>query len=165
MLPSKSARRAARTLCAAFVVMGGSAVACSGDDGVVTGGDPGKNDSGAGNVGGLGGAPAGGSSGSGGGAGASGASAGGNGGAFGAAGAAGNGGNGGGAGVGSGGSGGAAGSGPDASVGGTGGFNTCNASFCPNTGAGTPCCVTGNGPCGMDIGQGCIAGSNPGRDR
>jgi hypothetical protein len=159
MLPSKSARRAARTLCAAFVLMGGSAVACSGDDGVTTGGDPDKKDAGNG-VGGVGGAPAGGNAGSGGGSlGASGNS--GNGGAFGASGAYGNGGASSG---GSGGSGGVSGSGPDASAGGTGGFNTCNPGFCPNTGAGMPCCVTGNGPCGVDIGQGCMA-VGPGRDR
>ena len=56
-----------------------------------------------------------------------------------------------GGGVGGGGSGGAAGGG----AGGTGG-GSCNESFCPNPGFGTPCCVTPNGPCGADMGMGCM---------
>jgi len=30
-----------------------------------------------------------------------------------------------------------------------------NAAFCPNPGFGQPCCVTRDGPCGLDTGMGC----------
>ncbi len=32
---------------------------------------------------------------------------------------------------------------------------TCNQAFCPST-FGTPCCMTANGPCGCDMGMGCM---------
>jgi hypothetical protein len=31
----------------------------------------------------------------------------------------------------------------------------CVPEFCPNTGGGTPCCITADGPCGMNTGLGC----------
>ena len=45
-----------------------------------------------------------------------------------------------------------------------GGSGSCNKAFCPNTGQGTPCCVTANGPCGMDNGNGCQGGGGTGAD-
>ena len=33
---------------------------------------------------------------------------------------------------------------------------TCNPDFCPAMGAGEPCCVSAGGPCGMDVGMGCV---------
>jgi hypothetical protein len=36
---------------------------------------------------------------------------------------------------------------------------SCNVTFCPNTGTGTACCVTANGPCGVDLGNGCVSGT------
>jgi hypothetical protein len=33
---------------------------------------------------------------------------------------------------------------------------SCNASFCQPIGSGAPCCVTPNGPCGVDYGRGCV---------
>jgi hypothetical protein len=52
---------------------------------------------------------------------------------------------------------------PDASIDGAivpgsdedSGFATCDPDFCPVTGPGAPCCVTDDGPCGMDNGLGC----------
>jgi hypothetical protein len=52
---------------------------------------------------------------------------------------------------------------PDASLDtgistGTGGgpsFDTCQADFCPVIGPGAPCCISPEGPCGMDTGLGC----------
>ena len=46
----------------------------------------------------------------------------------------------------------------------------CDPKFCPNNGFGSPCCVTANGPCGVDYGTGCVqtptdagaGGSSPG---
>ncbi len=43
-------------------------------------------------------------------------------------------------------------------TGGSGG-GSCNPAFCPTSGFGTPCCVTANGPCGVDTGTGCQQGS------
>jgi len=43
-------------------------------------------------------------------------------------------------------------------TGGSGG-GTCNPAFCPTSGFGQPCCVTPNGPCGVDTGTGCQQGS------
>ena len=58
---------------------------------------------------------------------------------------------------------GAGGSGAGGTGGGTGtggsGGGTCNPAFCPTSGFGTPCCVTPNGPCGVDTGTGCQQGS------
>lgn len=36
------------------------------------------------------------------------------------------------------------------------GTASCNPAFCPNTGRGTPCCISSAGPCGVDIGMGCL---------
>jgi len=52
---------------------------------------------------------------------------------------------------------------PDASLdtgisNGTGGkpsFDSCQPDFCPVIGPGAPCCITPEGPCGMDTGLGC----------
>ena len=52
---------------------------------------------------------------------------------------------------------------PDASLDtgvptGTGGnpsFDSCQPDFCPVIGPGAPCCITPEGPCGMDTGLGC----------
>jgi len=33
---------------------------------------------------------------------------------------------------------------------------SCNPQFCPGSGAGTACCVTANGPCGINYGRGCV---------
>jgi hypothetical protein len=55
---------------------------------------------------------------------------------------------------GTGGQSGATGSGGTAGVSGSGGI--CNPAFCPNTGAGTPCCIMGMDTCGMDNGMGCV---------
>jgi hypothetical protein len=143
----------ARSLCAALLAAGVSVGACGGDDEVTTSGGPGKKDA-AGGAGGVFGS-GGGSFGTSGDSGASGAS-----GASGNAGNAGFSGNGGVAGTGSGG---VSGSGPDASVGGTAGGGTCNPQFCPNTGMGSPCCVTAQGPCGMNYGSGCMG--DPGGNR
>jgi len=33
---------------------------------------------------------------------------------------------------------------------------SCSANFCPTNGAGKSCCVTSNGPCGIDLGMGCV---------
>ena len=64
------------------------------------------------------------------------------------------------AGTGTGGASGTAGaSGSSGSGGSTG---SCNPAFCPNTGSGTPCCVSPNGPCGTDHGSGCQ--NTPGGD-
>lgn len=41
-------------------------------------------------------------------------------------------------------------------VGGTGGGGTCNPAFCPPATFGTTCCITPNGPCGIDVGMGCM---------
>ncbi len=38
----------------------------------------------------------------------------------------------------------------------------CNAAFCPSTGVGTPCCITSNGPCGVDYGMGCVTATGDG---
>ena len=63
---------------------------------------------------------------------------------------------------GAGGTGGMAGTGGVAGTGGMGGSTggttggSCNPSFCPNPGFGSPCCVTPNGPCGADMGMGCM---------
>lgn len=47
--------------------------------------------------------------------------------------------------------------GGEQSSGGTGGEpGSCNPAFCPTT-FGTPCCLTQNGPCGVDMGMGCMA--------
>ncbi len=48
-------------------------------------------------------------------------------------------------------------------TGGTGGTTggTCNPAFCPST-FGTPCCQTPNGPCGCDMGMGCMTCGGPG---
>jgi hypothetical protein len=34
---------------------------------------------------------------------------------------------------------------------------SCNATFCPSTGSGEPCCVGPDGPCGADLGNGCVS--------
>ena len=145
----------ARALGAALLAAGVTVGACSGDDEVTTGG-PGKKDA-AGGSGGVFGS--GGSFGSSGAAGTDGAS-----GASGVSGNAGNAGASGNGGVSGSGSGGSSGSPQDASVGGTAGAGTCNPQFCPNTGMGSPCCVTPQGPCGMNYGSGCMGdpGGNPG---
>jgi hypothetical protein len=52
---------------------------------------------------------------------------------------------------------------PDASLdtgigtgtGGTSSFDSCQPDFCPVIGPGAPCCITPEGPCGMDTGLGC----------
>jgi hypothetical protein len=46
-------------------------------------------------------------------------------------------------------------------TGGGPGFESCDPDFCPLTGPGAPCCVTGDGPCGMDNGLGCQQGAGP----
>ena len=49
--------------------------------------------------------------------------------------------------------------GKDASVQGTGGGNasgSCDPTFCQGAGTGAGCCVTANGPCGVNYGMGCI---------
>jgi hypothetical protein len=149
MLPVKSA---VRSLCAVLLAVGGFTAACSGDvDDTVPGG--GKKDSGSGATVGAGGSGIVGASGNSGTAGFSGSS--------GTSGAAGTGLGG----TGGSGMGGTGGSGTDASVGGVGGMGpTCNEQFCPNLGMGRVCCVTPQGPCGMDYGQGCMGdpGGNPG---
>jgi hypothetical protein len=48
-------------------------------------------------------------------------------------------------------------SGSTGAGGSSGSSGTCNPAFCPNSGVGTPCCVTPNGPCGSDTGMGCQA--------
>lgn len=58
---------------------------------------------------------------------------------------------------GSGGTAGSAASGGSAGSAGTSDAGSCNAAFCPNPGFGTPCCVTADGPCGMDQGMGCVS--------
>jgi len=58
---------------------------------------------------------------------------------------------------------------PDASAdgaitpgnGGGPGFESCVPDFCPKIGAGGPCCVTPEGPCGMDDGLGCRESTGP----
>jgi hypothetical protein len=41
-------------------------------------------------------------------------------------------------------------------TGGTGGNSgTCNPAFCPSSTTGTACCLTPNGPCGLNAGSGC----------
>ncbi len=35
---------------------------------------------------------------------------------------------------------------------------TCTPAFCPTAGYGTACCLTPNGPCGVDYGFGCVNG-------
>jgi len=147
----------ARTLCAVLLASGVSVGACSGDDEVTTSGNGNKDSGVSGGAGGV--------LGTGGGSfGASGDS-----GSAGVGGNAGNGGdsgNGGASGSGFGGSGfgGSGASPPDASVGGTAGAGTtCNAQFCPNNGMGSPCCVTSQGPCGMNYGSGCVG--DPGGNR
>ena len=46
---------------------------------------------------------------------------------------------------------------------GTGGTSggSCNPAFCPSS-FGTPCCLTPNGPCGCDMGSGCMSCGGPG---
>ncbi len=46
--------------------------------------------------------------------------------------------------------------GSSAAGGSSGAGGSCNPAFCPNTGGGTPCCVTKDGPCGVDLGNGCV---------
>ncbi len=48
-----------------------------------------------------------------------------------------------------------------AATGGVGGGGTCNPAFCPST-FGSPCCMTANGPCGVDMGMGCMPASTGG---
>lgn len=36
------------------------------------------------------------------------------------------------------------------------GTGTCNPTFCPAT-TGTACCVSPSGPCGVDLGNGCVS--------
>ncbi|MCB9605132.1 MAG: hypothetical protein H6716_01000 [Polyangiaceae bacterium] len=103
----------------------GTGGSSGGQGGTLNGGSGGTGNAGSGNTG-NGGSGAGGSGGSG------------NAGTGGA-----NGGNGGSAAGGSGG------------TGNGGSMGTCNPAFCPNSGFGTPCCVTNNGPCGYDTGMGC----------
>jgi hypothetical protein len=40
---------------------------------------------------------------------------------------------------------------------------SCTPTFCPSDGFGEPCCVAANGPCGFDLGMGCVsvAGGDP----
>jgi hypothetical protein len=52
-------------------------------------------------------------------------------------------------------SGGGPGSGGRPGSGGGPSFDPCQADFCPLVGPGAPCCVTPDGPCGMDTGMGC----------
>lgn len=33
---------------------------------------------------------------------------------------------------------------------------SCNPTFCPGSGLGSSCCVTANGPCGINYGKGCV---------
>jgi hypothetical protein len=63
------------------------------------------------------------------------------------------------------GNGGTGGLGGTTGTGGTG-SGTCNANFCPtDPNGGTPCCMTPNGPCGIDNGTGCqSSGSTGGPD-
>jgi hypothetical protein len=44
-------------------------------------------------------------------------------------------------------------------IGSTGGGSTgtCNAAFCPEVMGGMRCCVAANGPCGVDLGNGCVS--------
>jgi hypothetical protein len=44
---------------------------------------------------------------------------------------------------------------PDSSVKGS-----CNPNFCPVASAGRSCCTTANGPCGIDLGMGCMVKNN-----
>lgn len=38
---------------------------------------------------------------------------------------------------------------------------TCDPRFCRDQGFGMPCCVEANGPCGIDMGMGCVPLSGP----
>ncbi len=60
-----------------------------------------------------------------------------------------------GAGTGGGSGAGGAGGGGGMGTGGGGGVS-CNPAFCPNPGFGSPCCITTSGPCGIDVGMGCM---------
>jgi len=49
--------------------------------------------------------------------------------------------------------------GKDASIQGTGGggaSGSCDPTFCPGGTMGGACCITPNGPCGMNFGMGCV---------
>lgn len=50
---------------------------------------------------------------------------------------------------------------PPASGGAAGGGDTCDPTFCPASGTGAPCCVTATGPCGVDLGMGCVQQDMP----
>lgn len=53
--------------------------------------------------------------------------------------------------------------GSSGSSGSGGSTGTCNPAFCPSVGTGTPCCITPNGPCGVDygFGNGCEQPTGP----
>ncbi len=57
---------------------------------------------------------------------------------------------------------GAGGSGAGGSGAGGSGGGSCNPSFCPSSGFGMACCVTPNGPCGTNMGMGCMQSSGGG---
>jgi hypothetical protein len=39
---------------------------------------------------------------------------------------------------------------------------SCNPTYCPSSGVGKGCCITANGPCGVDLGMGCMASARDG---
>jgi hypothetical protein len=39
---------------------------------------------------------------------------------------------------------------------------SCNPNFCVAANGGIPCCVTANGPCGIDLGRGCVGAGHDG---
>ena len=41
-------------------------------------------------------------------------------------------------------------------AGGSSSAGSCSPDFCPNVSSGKSCCVTANGPCGIDFGLGCV---------
>jgi hypothetical protein len=53
----------------------------------------------------------------------------------------------------------AAATGGGAPIGSTGGqpSGSCNPAFCPDVMGGVRCCVAANGPCGVDLGNGCVS--------
>jgi hypothetical protein len=51
--------------------------------------------------------------------------------------------------------GGSGGSGGNAAGSGGSGQGSCQPSFCPSGGMGSPCCIAPEGPCGVNLGMGC----------
>ena len=37
---------------------------------------------------------------------------------------------------------------------------SCNPVYCPSSGGGKGCCITANGPCGVDLGMGCMSSAH-----